>query len=88
MVYYSAMVTKKPIGKTRTTKPVRKTKRLKPLGQMIADLVKDISDEEMAKFPRDGAANHDHYIYGTPKQYGRTSSRASVTIARCERHAD
>jgi hypothetical protein len=63
------MVTKKPLGKTRTTKPVRTTKRLKPLGQMIADLVKDISDEEMAKLPRDGAANHDHYIYGTPKQY-------------------
>lgn len=36
---------------------------------MIADLVKDISDEEMAKLPRDGAANHDHYLYGTPKQY-------------------
>lgn len=69
MVYCGAMVTKKPIGKTRTTKPVRKTKRLKPLGQMIADLAKDISDEEMAKLPRDGAANHDHYIYGTPKQY-------------------
>jgi len=36
---------------------------------MIADLVQDISDEEMAKLPRDGAANHDHYIYGTRKQY-------------------
>jgi hypothetical protein len=63
------MVTKKPTGKTRTTKSVRGTKPLKPLGQMIADLAKDISDEEMAKLPRDGAANHDHYIYGTPKQY-------------------
>lgn len=60
------MVTKKPVGKARVTNAVRKPKQL---GRMIADLVKDISDEEMAKLPRDGAANHDHYLYGTPKQY-------------------
>ena len=63
------MVTKKPTIKPRTPRRVRKAKPLKPLGQMIADLVQDISDEEMAKLPRDGAANHDHYIYGTRKQY-------------------
>jgi hypothetical protein len=63
------MVTKKLATKSRATGRVRKAKPLKPLGQMIADLVKDIPDEEMAKLPRDGAANHDHYIYGTPKQY-------------------
>ena len=66
LVYCGAMVTKKPIGKARPTHAVPKAKRL---GRMIADLVKDISDEEMAKLPRDGAANHDHYLYGTPKQY-------------------
>ena len=57
----------------RSTKPasprVRKAKRPKPLGQMLADLGKAIPAAEMAKLPRDGAANHDHYIYGTPKQY-------------------
>ena len=42
---------------------------MKPLGQILADLGKKIPLEEMAKMPRDGAANHDHYIYGTPKQY-------------------
>ena len=27
-----------------------------------------ITDEELAFHPRDGAANLDHYLYGTPKQ--------------------
>lgn len=57
------MVTRKPASKRRATK------RLKPLGQILADLGKKIPAEEQAKMPRDGAANHDHYIYGTPKQY-------------------
>jgi len=39
------------------SRPVAR-RRFKPLGQMIADLVRDIPDEEMAKFLRDGAANH------------------------------
>ena len=63
------MVTKRPTRKSPAAKRARKAKSLKPLGQMIADLVRDIPDDEMAKLPRDGAANHDHYIYGTPKQY-------------------
>lgn len=69
MVYFGAIVTKRPTRKPLAAKRARKAKPLKPLGQLIADLAKDISDEEMAKLPRDGAANHDHYIYGTPKQY-------------------
>ncbi|TAK62040.1 MAG: hypothetical protein EPO22_07860 [Dehalococcoidia bacterium] len=63
------MVTKKSAGKPHLTKRPRKSKPLKPLGQILADLGKTIPAEEMAKMPRDGAANHDHYIYGTPKQY-------------------
>lgn len=26
-------------------------------------------ENERAKLPTDGAANHDHYIYGSPKRY-------------------
>ena len=63
------MVVRKPARKTILPKRIRKTKPLKPLGQILADLGKKIPAEEMAKMPRDGAANHDHYIYGTPKQY-------------------
>lgn len=63
------MVTKKSAVKPRAPRRIRKAKPLKPLGQILADLGKRIPPEERAKMPRDGAANHDHYIYGTPKQY-------------------
>jgi len=63
------MVTKKPTRTPQSTRRVRKPKRSKPLGQILADLGKKIPADEQAKMPRDGAANHDHYIYGTPKQY-------------------
>ncbi len=63
------MVTKKPTLATGAIRRVRKAKPSKPLGQILADLGKKIPAEEMAKMPSDGAANHDHYIYGTPKQY-------------------
>jgi hypothetical protein len=59
----------------RDTKPARKPKRKpkpapeKSLGEKLLELAREIPDEEWAKLPRDGAANHDHYIYGTPKQY-------------------
>lgn len=38
-----------------------------PLGRVIANLGKTISAQERAAMPVDGAVNHDHYIYGTPK---------------------
>lgn len=63
------MVVRKLTRKTAPPKRIGKAKPLKPLGQILADLGKKIPVEEMAKMPRDGAANHDHYIYGTPKQY-------------------
>jgi hypothetical protein len=63
------MVTKRPTRAPLAAKRARKAKPLKPLGQILANLGKKIPADEMAKMPRDGAANHDHYIYGTPKQY-------------------
>lgn len=63
------MVTKKPTKAAIPSRPARKRQRVKPLGQILAELGKNIPDREMAKMPCDGAANHDHYIYGTPKQY-------------------
>ena len=32
-------------------------------------IMKDVPDEELEKLPKDGAAEIDHYIYGTPKRY-------------------
>jgi hypothetical protein len=39
----------------------------KSIWQLAGDFVKDLPETELAKLPIDGAEQHDHYIYGTPK---------------------
>lgn len=39
-----------------------------PIWERIAALADDATPEELAKPPTDGASQHDHYIYGTPKR--------------------
>jgi len=41
---------------------------VKPLWEIGADLLKDVPQEVLERLPTDGAAQHDHYIYGTPKR--------------------
>ena len=41
---------------------------MKPLWEIAADLLKDVPQEVLDRLPTDGAAQHDHYIYGTPKR--------------------
>jgi hypothetical protein len=40
----------------------------KPIWEVAATLVAEIPEEDLARLPVDGAAQHDHYIYGTPKR--------------------
>lgn len=40
----------------------------KPIWEQVLELTKDVPDEEWDKLPVDGAEQHDHYIYGTPKR--------------------
>ncbi len=40
----------------------------KPIWEVADELRKSIPPEEWAKLPVDGATQHDHYIYGTPKR--------------------
>ena len=40
----------------------------RPIWEVILDNVQDISPEEFAKLPKDGASEHDHYLYGHPKR--------------------
>src|SRR2546426_7936193 len=47
-----------------TTPPDQMTK---PLWEVAAELLKDVPQEVLDRLPTDGAAQHDHYIYGTPK---------------------
>jgi predicted DNA-binding antitoxin AbrB/MazE fold protein len=38
------------------------------LAEQIVALANSIPDEVVARWPTDGASQHDHYIYGTPKR--------------------
>ena len=40
----------------------------KPIWEEIEEITAGIPDEEWLKLPADGAEQHDHYIYGTPKR--------------------
>lgn len=40
----------------------------KHIWEVAAELVAEIPEEDLACLPVDGAAQHDHYIYGTPKR--------------------
>lgn len=48
---------------------VPKRRKGEELHDFLIRLGESIPAEEQAKMPVDGAANHDHYIYGAPKQY-------------------
>ena len=38
------------------------------ISEVIAEIMADTPPEELAKLPRDGASEHDHYIYDWPKR--------------------
>src|SRR5262249_6690627 len=40
----------------------------KPIWELFEEASRTIPDEELDRLPTDGAAQHDHYIYGTPKR--------------------
>ncbi len=48
--------------------PVADAPKQKRIWEIAADIRNSIPAEEWAKLPVDGAEQHDHYIYGTPKR--------------------
>ena len=40
----------------------------RPIWEMILDNMSDVSPDEFAKVPKDGASELDHYLYGHPKR--------------------
>ena len=38
------------------------------IGEIIDELMSDLPAEVLDRLPTDGAAQHDHYIYGIPKR--------------------
>jgi hypothetical protein len=54
------------------TNPLQKQEHLahKPIWQVAQELMTDVPAEIINQLPTDGAEQHDHYIYGIPKQIG------------------
>lgn len=42
--------------------------RARPIGEIIDELMSDVPSEVLDRLPVDGAAQHDHYLYGIPKR--------------------
>ena len=40
----------------------------KHIWEIAAELMAEVPEEDLVRLPVDGAAQHDHYIYGTPKR--------------------
>jgi predicted RNase H-like HicB family nuclease len=40
----------------------------KPIWEIAQEITSDMTEEEIQQLPSDGAEQHDHYIYGTPKR--------------------
>ncbi len=61
----------------RKPKKASKPKKVAPpiergdmdIWEYLSELGKQIPEEELARMPVDGAANFDHYLDGSPKQY-------------------
>jgi hypothetical protein len=50
------------------TEIVDKQETHQPIWEYAQELMQDAPPEELAKLPSDSARNHDHYLYGAPKQ--------------------
>ena len=57
------------LNQTQTeAKPTEAIPAYKPIWEEFEEIAASIPDEEWRKLPVDGAEQHDHYIYGTPKR--------------------
>ncbi|MGP1385030.1 MAG: hypothetical protein ACTS2F_15820 [Thainema sp.] len=50
-----------------TTDQTKSLREGKSLWQIADDFVADVPAETLSQLPRDGAVEHDHYIYGTDR---------------------
>lgn len=41
---------------------------LRPIWEVIFDNMKDVAPEDLARLPKDGASEIDHYLYSHPKR--------------------
>lgn len=56
------------LGSLEMQPPADRRMTVAEVTQMILDQMSDVPAEAFEELPRDGASQHDHYIYGTPKR--------------------
>jgi hypothetical protein len=56
------------LGFLMFTRNTRYTQQQRPIWQVVQELMADVPSEILDQLPTDGASQHDHYIYGTPKR--------------------
>ncbi|NET26170.1 hypothetical protein [Okeania sp. SIO1I7] len=60
---------KKAIQLELQTQEKKASKKVnQPIWEVAQSLIKDMTEDELNLLPTNGAEQHDHYIYGTPKQ--------------------
>jgi hypothetical protein len=63
------MTVRKPTQRTRSVAKRSEAKKSpRTMWDDLADIGRRIPDEELARHPRDGARNLEHYLYGAPKR--------------------
>jgi len=60
---YARQVLKNEVAQVADTKTDDR-----PISEIIAEIMADVPPEVLTQLPRDGASQHDHYIYGWPKR--------------------
>ena len=50
------------------TDTIPEPRRERSFGEIAATLLADVPEEVFTRLPSDGATQHDHYIYGTPRR--------------------
>ncbi len=63
----------------------KKAAPVRPLSAIFEDLSNEIPLEQWQEIPADGAENHDHYLYGAPKQTSlrkRTPNERGVKLLK------
>ena len=51
----------------KQTSELSESKSNRPIWEVAQEIIQDMTEAEIKQLPTDGAAEHDHYIYGTPK---------------------
>jgi hypothetical protein len=67
----TAALVREAIEPILTAEPEQKHEaksELRPIWQAIQDNMKDVTPEEFAELPKDGASELDHYLYGHPRR--------------------